>query len=544
MAYSLVSPILLGCQPIDETSTTQRHPLGATVLARDETYGEATFVYAKGVASTVIGSWVTFSPDDWTTALLVSGARGKVGVAMSANAAATSYGWYQVTGKAIGRALAGYVDNADVYATGTAGSIDDAAVSGDLVASARGASAVGTPSANLAEFEIDNPSIDATTGYGAGLTALTDNSGGAAADGTIGVVTAPTAITDNSGGAAADGTIGVVTIPTAITDNSGGAAADGTIGVVTLPTALTDNGGGVADGTVASQAAPTALTDNTGAGAADDTIADGLTSTAFAADNGSGAADGTIEAETNIDLLVDGTTGAADNTVSPVPTSYSNSMVAYQLGRNGAGALALANVSIGDDVLLVANITDAVDDTALYEATISVDNQIQQTGAGDHSAKMCIFVIRRSFEGVLNNNFKEFVDQAITQRATNTAIFNNVKDCAAKIATLITDAGVSNQNMADVTAKVNALVTLAGVTQNNFKELTTRQGENLTAITACRDAITEITTRIAEYRTAVTACRDAVPELVARQAEDRTAIIALTDAVKELSTKINAILTA
>lgn len=37
----------------------------------------------------------------------------------------------------------------------------------------------------------------------------------------------------------------------ALTDNSGGAAADGTIGVVTAPTALTDNSGGTASGTLA-----------------------------------------------------------------------------------------------------------------------------------------------------------------------------------------------------------------------------------------------------------------------------------------------------
>lgn len=60
----------------------------------------------------------------------------------------------------------------------------------------------------------------------------------------------------------------------ALTDNSGGAAADGTIGAVTAPTALTDNGGGTADATVDSQAAPVTLTDSTGqSGTHDDTLA-------------------------------------------------------------------------------------------------------------------------------------------------------------------------------------------------------------------------------------------------------------------------------
>ena len=43
---------------------------------------------------------------------------------------------------------------------------------------------------------------------------------------------------------------------TALTDNSGGAAADDTIGAVTAPTALTDNGGGTADGTVQAMTDP------------------------------------------------------------------------------------------------------------------------------------------------------------------------------------------------------------------------------------------------------------------------------------------------
>ncbi len=60
----------------------------------------------------------------------------------------------------------------------------------------------------------------------------------------------------------------------AITDSSGGAAANGTIEAITAPTALTDNGGGTADATVASMAAPTTLTDSSGqSGTHDDTCA-------------------------------------------------------------------------------------------------------------------------------------------------------------------------------------------------------------------------------------------------------------------------------
>jgi hypothetical protein len=154
-----ITNTLVGAQAIAETDTVQRHPLGTIVNAYDPIYGGGEFVYLLGVASTAIGSWVTFNRDDGSTALLAANAIGPVAVAMSANVA-SQYGWYQITGKAIGLCLAGFADNANVYATATAGSIDDAIVAGDRVKNAKGASAVGTPSANLAEFEIHYPAMD------------------------------------------------------------------------------------------------------------------------------------------------------------------------------------------------------------------------------------------------------------------------------------------------------------------------------------------------------------------------------------------------
>jgi hypothetical protein len=101
--------------------------------------------------------------EDGTTSLLAANAIGPVGVAMSANAAATTFGWYQISGKAVGKALAAYADNGLVYATATAGSIDDAVVAGDRVKLAKGASAIDTPSAGFAEFEIHRPFMDDAT---------------------------------------------------------------------------------------------------------------------------------------------------------------------------------------------------------------------------------------------------------------------------------------------------------------------------------------------------------------------------------------------
>lgn len=146
-------------QAIADTSTTQKLPLGTIVLAKDTTYGVGEFIYLKGVASTAVGSWVLYNEDDYSTSLLAANDIGQVAVAMSANVA-SQYGWYQIKGKAVGKALAAFADNGNVYATATAGSIDDAVVAGDRVKKAKGASAVDTPSTGLAEFEIDRPFMD------------------------------------------------------------------------------------------------------------------------------------------------------------------------------------------------------------------------------------------------------------------------------------------------------------------------------------------------------------------------------------------------
>lgn len=161
MAYTINNP-RIGMQPIATTDTVQNHPLGTIVNANDPVYGAGEFIYLKGLAATAIGTWVTYDQDDNSTVLLAANAIGPVAVSMSANVA-SQFGWYQISGKAIGLALTGYVDNALVFATATAGSVDDAVVAGDRVKLAKGASALGVPSGSFAEFEINRPFMDDAT---------------------------------------------------------------------------------------------------------------------------------------------------------------------------------------------------------------------------------------------------------------------------------------------------------------------------------------------------------------------------------------------
>ena len=149
-------------QEIDETSITEKVPLGTRIKAVDRAatnYGVGEFIYQKGVASTVVGSFVTFDQDDNSTALLVANAIGPVATAMSI-CVANNYGWYQIFGQAVGKGLASLADNANIYGTATAGSVDDAIVAGDRVQNAKTTSALDTPSTGLVEVAIQYPIVN------------------------------------------------------------------------------------------------------------------------------------------------------------------------------------------------------------------------------------------------------------------------------------------------------------------------------------------------------------------------------------------------
>tara|TARA_R110002073_G_scaffold126244_1_gene271020 strand:+ start:715 stop:1218 length:504 start_codon:yes stop_codon:yes gene_type:complete len=158
--FKIIGPVTFD-QAIDETSTTQKAPLGMIVLAEDQAttgYGVGEFIYLKGVASTLVGSFVTIA-DNQTTALAVANGIGQVAVAMSINVA-SQFGWYQISGQAAGKVLASFASaGSDAFLTATAGSLDDADVAGDFVLSAVPVSNIDTPSSGLAEFQLNRPSV-------------------------------------------------------------------------------------------------------------------------------------------------------------------------------------------------------------------------------------------------------------------------------------------------------------------------------------------------------------------------------------------------
>lgn len=100
MAYQ-VTDGRIGVQAIATTSTTQNHPLGTVIRAKDPTYGEGEFIYLQGIASTVVGDAVTYDAAFVTARAAAGNALPRaVAFAMSANVA-SQYGWYQIGGLAV-----------------------------------------------------------------------------------------------------------------------------------------------------------------------------------------------------------------------------------------------------------------------------------------------------------------------------------------------------------------------------------------------------------------------------------------------------------
>ena len=120
---------------------TPPNTLGQVVRAFDPTYGEGEFIMLVGVASTVVGSLVTYNATTYQTALSANTANQAtpVAVAMAANTAGL-FGWYQIGGLAVVKKTA-VATNAQVavYQSATVGRVMATPASGKQVLGARSA---------------------------------------------------------------------------------------------------------------------------------------------------------------------------------------------------------------------------------------------------------------------------------------------------------------------------------------------------------------------------------------------------------------------
>lgn len=150
-----------GHQPIGNVDTTQNHPFGTIVRAKDvgsTAYGAAEFVYVKGVASGATKKWAGYNAKSGATTLAAANGVYPVGVMVSDLDATSDYGWLQISGRAVAKCLTSFADAGVCYLTSTAGSVDDASVIGDVVHLALGANGATVTVGDLAgEFEISRP---------------------------------------------------------------------------------------------------------------------------------------------------------------------------------------------------------------------------------------------------------------------------------------------------------------------------------------------------------------------------------------------------
>ena len=162
MAWNVTN--LLGAT-IGTVDSSPNWPLGMKATARNTTSGYmGEFMYMKGAATTAAGTWALLNYDDGTTTLLVDGAIGPVGIATAATIAST-YGWYQVQGKASGKLIAGTAEDLGLYAqiTSSAGMAGVTSAGMSEIKGAASAQAT-TSAAAIVEVEINYPVVGLKTG--------------------------------------------------------------------------------------------------------------------------------------------------------------------------------------------------------------------------------------------------------------------------------------------------------------------------------------------------------------------------------------------
>lgn len=95
---------ILGTVGFATVDDEQQVPLGSIRKGVDPTLGVAEFIYLKGVASTAVGSVVTYDNSTFATTLSAVGGSipRPVAIAMAATVAA-KFGWYQISGIAVAK---------------------------------------------------------------------------------------------------------------------------------------------------------------------------------------------------------------------------------------------------------------------------------------------------------------------------------------------------------------------------------------------------------------------------------------------------------
>jgi hypothetical protein len=160
MAFNINHPGFIGVHAPGNPQPVAELVPGTILHCNDPVQGSGEFIYLQGVANTVAGSVVVYDTRANTTTLAVTGSRGSVAVAMSANGAG-SFDFYQIGGAAVVKET-GATANGRPYVTATAGQASVTvsatnAIDGMTFTAADGAAGL---SAGFAFAELDRPSLN------------------------------------------------------------------------------------------------------------------------------------------------------------------------------------------------------------------------------------------------------------------------------------------------------------------------------------------------------------------------------------------------
>ena len=145
-----ISQILSGDS--GDIHTTQMHKFGTRAVDVDGN----VWIYLKGVASTVLGSWVTYDELGVTT-LLVANAKGFVAVAGAILDATTDFGWYCIFGEVEASLAANCGADALIGYEAASGAAGDGYAAGDMIYGAMIRDA--TTTAAIATVQISYPFV-------------------------------------------------------------------------------------------------------------------------------------------------------------------------------------------------------------------------------------------------------------------------------------------------------------------------------------------------------------------------------------------------
>lgn len=135
MASLLSSPSQAAFGQPGEVHASQVNHLNQFAYGQDSLGNVAVYVYLKGVASTIVGSVVTYDEAGVTT-LLAANAVGPVAVATGIVNLTTLFGWYGIVGTFPTDVVANCADNAKLGRETTDGKVGDGAASGDFITGA------------------------------------------------------------------------------------------------------------------------------------------------------------------------------------------------------------------------------------------------------------------------------------------------------------------------------------------------------------------------------------------------------------------------